>query len=124
MTSTKYVRGQKFEWSPQKRKLLKKLYCVDRFHITIVLNNLGCTRIQLYRAIKKFGFKRKRIPSNKSKGTSFVYKPKLSIEKAREIRRLIEKGVHRKELAYMFNVSGHTIGLVKNNKIWKEKEDV
>lgn len=117
------MRGQKFKWSPQKRKLLRQLYCVDRFHIVIVLNNLGCRRHELYSAIKRFGLKRNRVSSKRSESTSFVYKPKLSLDKAREIRKLIEEGVGRKQLAYMFNVSTHSIGLVKNHKIWKEKED-
>lgn len=124
MSSGKWLRGQPpYEWTPQRKKLLIKLWCVDRFHRIIVLNNLGCSHHELVRAIKRFKLKRKRAATKKSKSTSFKYTPKLSLEKAREIRELIAQNVPRREIADRYNVCVPTIRLVRKNRIWKEKED-
>lgn len=123
MNIKRRMRGLKFVWSPQKVKLLKKLWCVDGFHRIIVLNNIGCTNAELTYALRKFKLTRKRKATNKSKGTSFSYGPKLNLAKAREIRELAKQKISNKEIARRYNVTAHSISLIKHNKVWKEKED-
>lgn len=123
MITRKSNRGLKhFDWTPAKVKLLEQLWCVDRFHTIIILNNLGCSRKQLDLAIKKFNLKRERKPSDRSKDTSFMFTPKLDMGKARKIRQLTTEGVSQRELVKKYNVCRNTIRLIQSNKIWKEPD--
>lgn len=123
MITRKSNRGLKhFDWTPAKVKLLKQLWCIDRFHTIIILNNVGCSRKQLDLAIKKFNLKRERKPSDRSKDTSFMFTPKLDMGKARKIRQLTTEGVSQRELVKKYNVCRNTIRLIQNNKIWKEPD--